>query len=65
MAKQVMCPYCRKNPANPAKNIWPFCSERCKSLDLGSWAKEDYRIAGSPADQDADSKKQDKEDLAD
>ncbi|HWR58895.1 MAG TPA: DNA gyrase inhibitor YacG [Thermodesulfovibrionales bacterium] len=28
---------------NPSK---PFCSERCKLLDLGKWASEEYRIEG-------------------
>lgn len=27
----------------------PFCSERCKLLDLGAWADESHRIAGEPA----------------
>jgi endogenous inhibitor of DNA gyrase (YacG/DUF329 family) len=27
----------------------PFCSERCKLLDLGRWFGEDYRIPGEPA----------------
>ena len=26
----------------------PFCSERCRVIDLGSWASERYRIAGEP-----------------
>lgn len=26
----------------------PFCSERCKLIDLGEWASESHRIAGSP-----------------
>lgn len=30
-------------------NPWrPFCSERCKMLDLSAWASERYRIAGEP-----------------
>lgn len=27
----------------------PFCSERCKLLDLGAWASESYKIAAEPA----------------
>lgn len=41
----VTCPHCGKNalytPANPFR---PFCSERCRLIDLGAWAKESYRI---------------------
>jgi endogenous inhibitor of DNA gyrase (YacG/DUF329 family) len=31
-----------------AENKWrPFCSERCKLIDLGLWASEAYRVKGS------------------
>ena len=44
----VSCPTCGKSarfsPDNPYR---PFCSERCKLIDLGAWASESYRI---PAD---------------
>jgi len=44
----VNCPLCGKpaewSPANPYR---PFCSERCKRLDLGAWASGEYRIAGA------------------
>jgi hypothetical protein len=41
----VPCPICG-NPApfSPKNPFRPFCSERCKLIDLGQWAKEDYRI---------------------
>lgn len=51
MAK-VKCPTCGKPvPWNEAHPFRPFCSERCKQIDLGAWAAEQYRVAGSPADQ--------------
>ena len=41
----VACPQCGKttrwSTANPFR---PFCSERCKTIDLGAWATESYRI---------------------
>lgn len=44
-ARTVACPQCGKNAvwddANPYR---PFCSERCKMIDLGAWANEAYRI---------------------
>jgi endogenous inhibitor of DNA gyrase (YacG/DUF329 family) len=45
----LRCPICRK-PAEPRpKNRWfPFCSERCKLIDLGKWMNGDYRIPGRP-----------------
>ena len=41
----MACPRCgAKQPYSP-KNKWrPFCSERCKIIDLGKWAAEDYRV---------------------
>jgi endogenous inhibitor of DNA gyrase (YacG/DUF329 family) len=35
----------------------PFCSERCKMIDLGAWASEEYRVVvkGGDDDTDADS----------
>jgi endogenous inhibitor of DNA gyrase (YacG/DUF329 family) len=44
----VRCPTCRR-PARFAENPYrPFCSERCKLLDLGNWAAERYRIPAEP-----------------
>ncbi|HKP72420.1 MAG TPA: DNA gyrase inhibitor YacG [Pyrinomonadaceae bacterium] len=38
------CPTCNK-PVNWQDNPFrPFCSERCKLLDFGHWADEDYRV---------------------
>jgi len=45
------CPICRKGAALPAENRWfPFCSDRCKALDLSKWINEEYRIPGDDAD---------------
>jgi uncharacterized protein len=45
------CPTCRQ-PVAPrgANRAFPFCSERCRLLDLGRWFDGRYRIAGPPAD---------------
>ena len=41
----VNCPRCGKGLAWEAANRFrPFCSERCKMIDLGAWASESYRI---------------------
>ena len=41
----VACPQCGGEsvyaPSNPYR---PFCSERCKNLDLGAWASESFRV---------------------
>jgi uncharacterized protein len=41
------CPICRKEVerSNPE---YPFCSERCRIIDLGNWASEKYRIPVAP-----------------
>lgn len=48
---QLDCPTCGK------KVLWtddfpyrPFCSERCKLIDLGEWASENHKIPGEPVD---------------
>jgi endogenous inhibitor of DNA gyrase (YacG/DUF329 family) len=46
----VACPNCQKYTAfSPENTFRPFCSERCKMIDLGSWANEQYTIA-TPVD---------------
>jgi endogenous inhibitor of DNA gyrase (YacG/DUF329 family) len=41
----VTCPQCKKPAIWDASNPYrPFCSERCKLIDLGQWASEGYRI---------------------
>lgn len=37
------CPICKK-PVQPDAEWSPFCSERCKLIDLGNWASEKYTI---------------------
>ncbi len=46
----VACPQCGKEVVWSSENRYrPFCSERCKLIDLGQWATESYRI---PQDED-------------
>lgn len=50
-ARTVACPTCGKQVAWMPENKWkPFCSERCKLIDLGEWAKEKYRVPVAPTD---------------
>ncbi len=46
--QMVRCPQCQQSVEyrtdNPAR---PFCSPRCKLIDLGAWAEERYAIAGA------------------
>ena len=50
-AKMVPCPRCGTLSAYAPENRWrPFCSERCRMIDLGAWANEEYRVPVSPED---------------
>jgi hypothetical protein len=43
--RTVICPTCGKAaPYSPDNPYRPFCSQRCKLIDLGQWADEEYRI---------------------
>jgi hypothetical protein len=45
MIKKVKCPQCGKQTEYSKENPWrPFCSERCRLIDLGQWADEKYRV---------------------
>jgi len=53
-ARTVRCPQCGGEAVWSPGNPWrPFCSERCKQIDLGAWAAESYRIAGQVSDGEA------------
>jgi uncharacterized protein len=47
----AVCPICQKpaaaRPHNPSA---PFCSPRCRQLDLGRWLGEEYRVQEQPPD---------------
>lgn len=49
--KIVRCPHCGEDsifaPENPFR---PFCSHRCRLIDLGEWAEGNHRIAGESVD---------------
>ncbi|HQR03925.1 MAG: DNA gyrase inhibitor YacG [Proteobacteria bacterium] len=51
----VRCPHCGVAVKwEAASRFRPFCSERCRQIDLGAWASEDYRLPendeGAPQD---------------
>ncbi len=48
MPTHVNCPQCGQQVAwLPENKYRPFCSERCRLIDLGAWAAEEHKIAGS------------------
>ncbi|MFO1463542.1 MAG: DNA gyrase inhibitor YacG [bacterium] len=46
MPLRVPCPQCRKLVPYEGNPHRPFCSERCRRIDLGTWASEGYVIPG-------------------
>ncbi len=40
----VTCPTCGKRIEYDGNEFRPFCTERCKLLDLGAWADEEFAI---------------------
>lgn len=52
--REVKCPQCGRltlyTPENPFR---PFCSERCRLIDLGAWADESYKIPTAPSSSDS------------
>ena len=45
--RKVRCPQCGGEALWAPENKWrPFCSERCKLVDLGAWADDRHRIPG-------------------
>jgi uncharacterized protein len=46
----VMCPVCKKKTPWKDNLFRPFCSDRCRLIDLGKWASDEYRIPGEKKD---------------
>jgi endogenous inhibitor of DNA gyrase (YacG/DUF329 family) len=42
------CPTCNRQIQWQDNPFRPFCSERCKLLDLSKWVSEEYRVPGKP-----------------
>lgn len=53
VARTVTCPACQGPSLYSPTNPWrPFCSQRCKQLDLGAWASESFALPdGAAADE--------------
>ena len=48
---KLRCPICRKPVAKAAEDF-PFCSERCRLIDLGKWANGQYVVSSPMQDTD-------------
>lgn len=53
-APVVQCPTCGEpNLFAPSNHFRPFCSDRCKMIDLGAWGNEAFRVPAQTPPQDA------------
>ncbi len=51
--KIVKCPTCGGDSIFAPSNLWrPFCSERCRQIDLGAWASESFSLPANPPVED-------------
>ena len=51
---KVRCPICDRGMAGNSPAEWPdfpFCSARCRLIDLGRWLGEDYAVEAPPEEQ--------------
>ncbi len=49
------CPICKRDVLPRAQNpASPFCSMRCREVDLGKWLGEEYRVPGGVPEEDED-----------
>ena len=46
------CPTCKKDSDSEKDADFPFCSDRCRLLDLGAWASEKYVVSEPIFDED-------------
>jgi len=46
------CPICKSPTDSEAQKDFPFCSERCRLLDLGAWASEKYIVSDPVFDEE-------------
>lgn len=58
--KTLKCPICRKKVSFDDPEM-PFCSERCRAIDLGNWATEKYAISDPAALNDIEDEFSEKE----
>ena len=48
---KLKCPICKQPTDSETTEEFPFCSARCRELDLGNWATEKYKVAAPNLDE--------------
>ncbi len=59
MSRTFPCPRCGKLTTWEGNEFRPFCSERCKMIDLGAWANDEYKLPTQDSPQAENSGEQD------
>lgn len=49
---EVVCPHCKKKFNYYSSEFRPFCTERCRLIDLGQWLSESYTVPVEKMNQD-------------
>ncbi|MEN6405973.1 MAG: DNA gyrase inhibitor YacG [Thermoguttaceae bacterium] len=57
----IHCPVCRREFEPTDSPTMPFCSERCRLIDLGRWLSEDYGMPVEPEDSEGEREGEDEE----
>lgn len=59
-ANKTICPSCKKHISDTdEKKYLPFCSKRCKMIDLGQWLSEKYVIESDTLEEDISNEQED------
>ena len=45
MTSRRACPVCGRPSPDTSDPLYPFCSARCRTIDLGNWLSDRYRIS--------------------
>jgi len=61
MSENVKCPRCKQLIIWENNPYRPFCSEKCKLIDLGKWAEEKYRVPGEKVNNEENQKDEEEE----
>jgi len=62
MPLTVKCPTCRTEVSWEGNPHRPFCSERCRLIDLGAWAGGKYRVPGEKLGEESEGSKKENND---
>lgn len=48
---KIVCPICKAETTWEENPDRPFCSEKCRFMDLGKWVSEEYRVKGEKTEE--------------